>query len=61
MFQNNNNDSDDNPSRIPSQPSWDDITYELFVRGKVEDALKAVELGKTVAHKKIIKRLNNEN
>ena len=36
--------------QIPDQASWDDIMYELYVKQKLEAALKAVTDGKTVSH-----------
>lgn len=35
----------------------DDTMYEVYVRKKIEDALKAVEEGKVVSHEETRKRL----
>ena len=35
----------------------DDIMYEIYVRKKIENALKAVEEGKVVSHEEVKKRL----
>jgi hypothetical protein len=43
--------------RVPDQASWDDIMYELYVKQKLEKALKAVADGRTVSHEEAKRRL----
>lgn len=43
--------------QVPVQASWDDIMYELYVKQKLEDGLKAVAEGRTVSHEEAKRRL----
>jgi predicted transcriptional regulator len=43
--------------QLPEEATWDDIMYEIYVRKKIENALKAVEEGKVVSHEEVRKRL----
>jgi predicted transcriptional regulator len=43
--------------QVPDQASWDDIMYELYVKQKLEDGLKAVAEGRTVSHEEAKRRL----
>lgn len=36
--------------KLPEQASWEDIMYELYVRKKIEEGLKAEEEGRTISH-----------
>jgi len=42
--------------KLPEQASWEDIMYELYVRKKIEEGLKAEEAGRTIFHEKVKKR-----
>ncbi len=42
---------------VPDHASWDDIMYELYVKQKLETALKAVADGKIVSHEEAKRRL----
>ena len=42
---------------LPDQATWDDIMYELYVKEKIEEGLKAVEEGRVVSHEDAKKRL----
>ena len=46
--------------QVPDQASWDDIMYELYVKQKLEAALKAVADGKMVSHEEAKRRLLND-
>jgi predicted transcriptional regulator len=35
---------------LPEQASWDDIMYELYVKQKIENGIKAVEEGRVLSH-----------
>lgn len=39
--------------QLPEEVTWDDIMYEIYVRKKIENALKAVEEGKVVPHEEV--------
>ncbi len=41
---------------LPEQVSWDDIMYEIYVRKKIDEGLKAAEEGKVVSHDEVRKR-----
>ncbi|HOW52299.1 MAG TPA: hypothetical protein PLV42_09690 [bacterium] len=43
---------------LPKNASWDDLMYELYVRGKIENGLKAAEEGRTISHAELKKRLS---
>ena len=43
--------------QLPDQASWDDIMYELYVKQKIQEGLKAVEEGRVVSHEDAKKRL----
>lgn len=42
--------------KLSEQASWEDIMYELYVRKKIEEGLKAEEEGRTISHEKVKKR-----
>jgi len=37
-------------SQLPNQATWDDIMYEIYVRQKIDDGLKAARKSKVVSH-----------
>ena len=37
-------------NNLPDQATWDDIMYELYVKEKIEQGLKASEEGRTLPH-----------
>lgn len=42
---------------LPEQATWDDIMYELYVKQKIEEGLKAADEGCTVSHEEAKRRL----
>jgi len=42
---------------LPDQVTWDDIMYELHVKQKIEEGLKAADEGRTVPHEEAKRRL----
>ena len=42
---------------LPENATWDDLMYQLYVRKKVEKALKQAENGEIVSHEEVKKRL----
>ncbi|MBN1360411.1 MAG: hypothetical protein JW993_07460 [Sedimentisphaerales bacterium] len=39
--------------RLPSEATWDDVMYELYVKKKLAQALKAADEGRVIAHDKV--------
>ena len=39
--------------QLPDQATWDDIMYELYVKQKIEEGLKAVDEGRTIPHEQV--------
>lgn len=46
---------------MPGQSSWDEIMYELYVKQKIEEGLKASDAGRTVPHEEAKQRLSGGN
>ena len=40
-------------ARLPEGVSWDEIMYEMYVKRKIEDGLKAAAEGRTVSHEEV--------
>jgi predicted transcriptional regulator len=43
-------------ARLPAEVSWDEIIYEIYVKRKIEEGLRAADEGRTVSHEEV-KRL----
>ncbi|MEK6699151.1 MAG: hypothetical protein AABZ10_08940 [Nitrospirota bacterium] len=43
--------------KLPDNVTWDDIMYELYVKKKIAEGLKAAEEGRVVSHEDAKKRL----
>lgn len=41
---------------LPEQASWDDLMYEIYVRQKIEQGLRAAEEGHVVPHDEVRRR-----
>ena len=41
---------------LPDQASWDDLMYEMYVRKKIDEGIKAANEGKLISHKDVKKR-----
>ena len=41
---------------LPESCSWDDIMYEIYVKMKIDEGLKAAEEGRVVSHEDVRKR-----
>jgi predicted transcriptional regulator len=41
---------------LPDEASWDDILYEMYVRKKIDEGIKAADEGKLVSHEDVKKR-----
>jgi len=40
-------------SRLPEEVSWDDIMYQIYVKRKIDEGLKAAEEGRSVSHEEV--------
>ena len=43
-------------SDLPDEASWDDLMYEMYVRKKIDEGIKAADDGKLVSHEEVKKR-----
>lgn len=41
---------------LPDTATWEDIMYELYVKNKIDEALKAVGEGRVVDHEDVKKK-----
>ncbi|MFT3755473.1 MAG: hypothetical protein QM769_05920 [Pseudoxanthomonas sp.] len=41
---------------LPEQASWDDLMYEIHVRQKIEQGLRAADSGRVIPHDEVRKR-----
>lgn len=46
--------------RLPEEASWDDIIYELYVRKKIDEGIKAAEEGKLLSHEEVKRRFSSK-
>ena len=44
-------------NKLPDNATWDDITYEFYVKKKINAGFKAAEEGNVVSHEDAKKRL----
>jgi predicted transcriptional regulator len=42
---------------MPEQATWDDVMYQIYVKKKIDESLKAAEEGRTLLHDDVKKRL----
>ena len=45
---------------LPENASWDDIMYQLYVKKKLSESLKAANEGRVVAHEEVKKRFSSQ-
>ena len=43
--------------QLPEGVSWDELMYELYVRQKIENGIKAANEGKVVSHDELRRKL----
>ena len=43
--------------QLPDQATWDDIMYQLYIRGKIDKGLDAIKEGKIISHEEAKKRI----
>lgn len=41
--------------KLPDGCTWDDVMYQIYVRQKIEDGLRAAEAGELVDHDEVFK------
>jgi predicted transcriptional regulator len=41
---------------LPGQASWDDLMYEIYVRQKIEEGLRAADEGRVLTHGEVKRR-----
>ena len=41
---------------LPESASWDDLMYEIYVRQRIEEGLKAAEEGRLLSHEEVRRR-----
>ena len=42
--------------KLPVEASWDDLMYEIYVRKKIDQGVKAVEEGRVLSHEEVKQR-----
>ena len=43
--------------KLPDKVTWEDVMYELYVRKKIAQGIKAADEGKVISHEEVKKRL----
>jgi predicted transcriptional regulator len=38
---------------LPDEASWNDLMYEMYVRKKIDEGIKAADEGRLVEHEKV--------
>ena len=46
--------------QLPDKVTWDDVMYEIYVRQKIEEGLKAAEEGRLISHEEVKKRFSSK-
>lgn len=41
---------------LPETANWDDLMYEVYVRQKIEEGIKAADEGRVLTHEEVRKR-----
>lgn len=39
--------------RLPDECTWDDVMYQIYVRQKIEEGIRAADEGRTVSHEEV--------
>ncbi|MBI3344750.1 MAG: hypothetical protein HY028_07860 [Gammaproteobacteria bacterium] len=45
---------------LPDTASWDDLMYEVYVRQKIEDGIKAADEDRVLTHEEVRKRFGTQ-
>lgn len=43
-------------TRLPDSATWDELMYELYVRRKIAEGVKAADEGRVVSHEEVKRR-----
>lgn len=43
-------------ARLPDSVTWDELMYELYVRRKIAEGVKAADEGRVVSHEEVKRR-----
>ena len=41
---------------LPDEASWDDVMYEIYVRKKIDEGIKAANAGELISHDEVKNR-----
>ena len=41
---------------LPDNATWDDLMYEIYVRQKIEEGIKAADEGRILSHEEVRRR-----
>ena len=47
-------------NNLPDEASWDDLMYEMYVRKKIDEGIKAADEGKILSHEEVKKRFSHK-
>jgi len=47
-------------NNLPEEASWDDLMYEMYVRKKIDEGIKAAEEGRILSHEEVKKRFSRK-
>jgi len=42
--------------QLPDEASWDDLMYEIYIRKKIDEGIKAADGGKLISHEEVKQR-----
>jgi len=45
---------------LPDTASWDDLMYEIYVRQKIEEGIKAADEDRVLTHEEVRKRFHTQ-
>lgn len=45
---------------LPDTATWDDLMYEVYVRQKIEDGIKAADEDRVLTHEEVRKRFGTQ-
>ena len=46
--------------KLPEHASWDDLMYEIYVRQKIDEGLRAADEGRVLSHDEVRRRFRVE-
>ena len=47
-------------NNLPDEASWDDLMYEMYIRKKIDEGIKAADEGKILSHEEVKKRFSHK-